>query len=208
MFQENFYIINSNFSQSSGFAEKRNYGNHEGVDYTSKEFKKQNIYNLFTGQVSNFGQAQMPGNYVILRHNFKFIRGEDDYFYTAYKHLSKIDILVNFRHEANLKNNIINPGEIIGKMGNTGYSLTRDKNKWRELTDIEKSDPLETRGVHLHLETFQFTSNNRMTPLLQKFINSGWVKENDRNCYFYDFGKLFINPDLLMSYARLLLVGE
>ena len=207
MYQENYYKTKPNFSISSDFSSDRNNGRHEGIDYVSKLAKKQSIYNLFAGQVVHFGKSELSGNYVILKHNFKFIRGIDDYFFTAYRHLSEIDILVNFRHSATLRNNMIGPGEIIGKMGNTGNSLTFEKKKWRKLTDEEKENTKEKKGVHLHFEIFQFTSEYRnMTPLLQDLISRGLVIENDAFFYFIRQGCLYLRPDILDVYASILLL--
>ena len=76
---------------------------HKGIDLAALEGEY--VVSAWPGKISETGLDKIYGNYIIIEH------AED--FYTRYCHLSKICIN---------ENEFVNAGEIIGKVGNTGYS--------------------------------------------------------------------------------------
>lgn len=214
MFKENYYETIKNFIKKSDFGEPRDYGystSHAGDDYVSRRFKKQNIYILIDGVVVNFGQSEYAGNFVKLKHNFKFIDGVDDFFFSEYKHLDFILPIVQ-------KNAFLSAGSEIGNMGNTGYSKTFDislypkthnrDDCWRLLTDDEKNDPLCNRAVHTHIEFSQDELQNsslRDTRLIDELYKLNLIKNYSPDEYFFRKGIIYINPKIIMNYAKLLL---
>ena len=198
MFEENYYETISDFIKKSDFGEPRDYGYatfHAGDDYTSRRFKKQDVYNLIDGVCFKKGKAEFAGNYIILRHNFKHIGGIDENIFSCYKHLDSIAKFIK-------RNRLILHGYELGRMGNTGYCKTLENKTWRLLTVEEKSDPECVRGVHAHIEFYQ---KEKISLLRRELTNLGLIKNHTPDEYFSRKGKTYINPKIIIDYARLLL---
>lgn len=199
MFKENYYKTMPQFKISHPFLEERDYGLHAGIDYVSSLYKKQYIYNLFDGQFVAYDKGRDAGNYIIIRHNPKFINGCDTIFYSRYKHLYLIDSLI----KSYKKYDFIPAGIILGNMGNTGYCLTKipfTKNTWRKLTDKEINNPKEKKGVHLDLSFYQKRGDSY---ILKKELKSKLKAKEGVDCFF-QWNKLFINPDIIIKYFMML----
>jgi hypothetical protein len=170
----------------------------------SKKHKQQNIYNLLAGQaMAPRYDDKYAGRAVVIKHNLKFINGPDDELFSCYKHLDAINYIIKQRYLYKPQYNIIEPGEVIGRMGNTGYCLTKENRKWRELTKKEKKDKKCTLGVHTHIEFYQNTLDDRITPLIQELLNNNRIKKEPQY-YFFRHNRLYINPDIIISYVKLL----
>jgi murein DD-endopeptidase MepM/ murein hydrolase activator NlpD len=208
MFNENYYKKNKAFKLTSRFGSSRKYGElrtyHAGVDYISNKAKKQVIYNLLTGQVVGFGSHQYAGKSITLRHNLKFIGGVDDELFTCYKHLDTIKDQISVKYNSDSHYNIVEPGEEIGTMGNTGYCMTKENDEWRLLTPKEKKDIKCKKGVHIHFEFYQNSIDGRITPLVQELLIMELIK-NEPQYYFHRHNRLYINPDIIMSYVKFLI---
>jgi murein DD-endopeptidase MepM/ murein hydrolase activator NlpD len=207
MFKENYYKKINTFKISSDFGDLRKYGKHRGKDYTSNLFKKQDVYNLIAGNVYEFGgtdkfhpEDRFAGKFVKIRHNLKYMNGVDCVFFSMYKHLSKINNSVIRNARQKLKKNLIHPGEILGKMGNTGYSKTREGEEWRFVTDMEKQNFECKKGVHLHLEFYTYG-----TKLLNELRQLKHLIDFDVYDFVIKNGKYYINPDSIIKYCEYLL---
>ncbi len=205
MIKEDFYRDLQIFTKTSEFAEIRKYSYgrylHSGDDFISDEGKNQNIYNLIDGVFFSSGTGRDYGNFIIIKHNPKFIRGGiDDIFFSLYCHLDLVDYT-----KKKVINNFIGSGSIIGKMGNTGncYTLNQMTNKYRPVTEKEAIDPKCNKGVHLHQGFYQSCEINKETKLLKELKKLKLVADNPYN-YFYQWGKLFYNPKKIMTYFKLL----
>lgn len=176
MYEKNYY---ADYPITSHFAEDRTYmyktgKYHEGIDYGSQKLTKTNIYNLINGLVYDYGYDSLYGYYVKIGHNPSFVGGADETFFFQYCHLEYIE---NFVQEKNFIKN----GTLFAKMGNTGNS----------------------KGIHLHLMTFQFAEENKETKLLQDIIKITGCKHRVDN-YFWQWGKIFYNPILIQDYFKIL----
>ena len=96
---------------------------HSGIDIAAAEGSF--VYPSWPGKIIETGYDDIYGNYIIIRHSKDF--------FTKYCHLSKITA-----HE----NEFINIDEIIGKVGNTGYS-TGSHLHLEVIIEGRKIDPLE-----------------------------------------------------------------
>ena len=205
MFQENYFLAIKNFYFTSMFGDPRTYGTldtfHAGQDLASCLGKNQDIHNIIAGQVFNYGKDKYAGRNITIQHNLKFIGGPNDRFFSCYKHLYSIEKKVKATSQKNSENNFIPPGEIIGKMGNSGYCMTKSKitKKWRLLTQAEKSDPKCKLGVHVHWELYQITRDGMTTPLIQELTREGFV-QNEPFYYFFRNDHLYINPNVILNY--------
>jgi murein DD-endopeptidase MepM/ murein hydrolase activator NlpD len=95
---------------------------HRGVDFIGKTGDP--IKAAMKGTVQHIDNDRNLGNFIILKH--------DDGYQTLYAHLSAFNVKVG---------ETVKQGDIIGKIGNTGYST----------------------GPHLHMEAFR--NGNRIDPL-------------------------------------------
>lgn len=169
---------------------KHDYIQHAGVDLTpNPDAKDLNAYSIFDGKIvkiiKNGEEDHGLGNSVIIEFDNKLCDFEKDLckkfnkIYALYAHLESIN--------PDLKENLfIKKGEIIGKVGATGYGC----NYWRIGDDgCNKTSPLDT---HLHLEI-------KTSPVLESPLPAScFVNGSYKNCYGYtpdnpeNYG--YINP--------------
>ena len=138
------------------------------------------VYAINDGKVSkiqiNDGTDHGLGNAVILEHQISGV-----WVYSLYAHLSKINPLIK-------EGDIINKGEIIGEVGNSGFGC---QNYWRVGSDgCESQAP---RDIHLHFEI-------KKAPVLEN-SEGGKAYEDKMNepkrfCYGY-------TPDYPQKYGYL-----
>jgi murein DD-endopeptidase MepM/ murein hydrolase activator NlpD len=200
MFKENYYEEIKDFHVTNSFATIMDNYRHAGKDFNSIYGKKQDIYNLFDGVITFSGKGRDPGNHVIMHHNAKYIGGPDEAFYVSYYHLFKTE------------NNFLIPGEfnpageIIGKMGNSGYCKTFDTHlgKWRFINEKELNDINSLAGVHLHLQIHQPAKTGEKTKIISNMIEKKIIIEDFNNHYFYQWGNVYINPDKMIEYVKYL----
>ncbi len=142
------------------------YLQHAGVDLApNPDAKDLNVYNIYDGKVAkivrNGKDDHGLGNVVIVEHNIN-----DKDIYSLYAHLSEIN--------QNLKEgDFIKKGEIIGKVGATGYGC----NYWRIGEDgCDKNSRLD---IHLHFEI-------KEKPVLESPKKAKcFFKKSFMNCYGY-----------------------
>lgn len=167
-------------------------GKHEGVDYSSSINKKQLIYNETRGVIEDIGYLKNSyGNRVLVKTNIsKFGKMfENDNVFFLYGHLDKVDSKIKV-------GKIIERGEVIGNMGNSGYCLTRLDSKgnfintYRRVTEVESLDENFIGGVHLHLSVFFFSSD-----LSKRLL----ILIKDKDNIIFQFGKYWINPIVFLE---------
>lgn len=185
--QNDFYIrqrFNNPFRTSWLFSGdlknlRYDYIQHAGIDLSPKSLLKDlNVYNIYDGQIVKIvlnGQGDHGlGNTVIIKH---FI-GEEE-IYSLYGHLQSVN--------KDLKEgDVIKAGQVIGKVGATGYGC----NYWR-IGD----DGCEAKGkldIHLHWEI-------KTKPVLESPKEAKcFLNNRENNCYGYvpenptDYG--YFNP--------------
>lgn len=187
MFNINYY---KNYRVTSPFADDRSQmysiyglkdGKHEGIDFVGDH----NLFNLFDGVISSIctigdDPKHFPyGKFVKIYSNPKFAGGVDDIFYSQYCHLDSVD-------NSLVKGYFIKEGSKIGVMGNTGHSF----------------------GTHLHFMTYQ---DQIPVGFKTKLLNDILVKLNlqlKNDIAFWQFGKLFYNPNTIMDYLTKLQSGK
>ena len=100
------YVITSDFGYRVDIDLGIN-GFHKGIDISGTGFGSP-IYAAQTGTVVSVGYNSTEGNYIHIRHNEEYV--------TKYMHLT--------RHADGIAvNTIVGKGQVIGYMGNTGYSF-------------------------------------------------------------------------------------
>ena len=127
MFEKNYYETMAAFIKKSDFGEPRDYGYatfHAGDDYTSRRFKKQDVYNLIAGVGLKKRKAKFAGNYVILRHNFKHIGGVDEDFFSCYKHLDSIAKFIKKLEDSEMFDNIELSSSSLDDEGKADFKIT------------------------------------------------------------------------------------
>ena len=168
---EEFYIrqrFNNPIRNRWTFSKNRkiDYIQHSGIDLAPySDSKDLNVYNIYDGKISrivkNGEDDHGLGNTVIIEHNFN-----DRKIYSLYAHLSEIN--------KNLKEGeFIKKGEIIGKVGATGYGC----NYWRIGEDgCDKKSALD---IHLHFEI-------KTKPVLESPIDANcFIYKRETKCYGY-----------------------
>lgn len=208
MFKENYFETEKDFfffNNSQKFGSPRVYNNkntfHGGFDRNSLLYKKQPIWNILRGKINEIRNIDnsVHGKFVIVECNFEDIGGINDRFFVFYKHLS--NVILNEK-----KNDYIAAGQVIGFMGNSGYSKTFDKIKgeWRFVNQQEKDDPDCMRAVHVHTECQQkVPKNGHETKLLKELKRVELIKDDSSTNYFYRNKRLYINPNIIMQYAKI-----
>jgi murein DD-endopeptidase MepM/ murein hydrolase activator NlpD len=168
------------------------YIQHAGVDLApNPDAKDLNVYNIYDGKVvkivKNGEDDHGLGNVVIMQINADLTQTNADNLntiYALYAHLSEINPKLK-------EGDFIKKGEIIGKVGATGYGC----NYWRVGEDgCDKNSKLD---VHLHFEIKEKPVLESPEPV-KCFLNGSW-----KNCYGYvphnptDYG--YIDPLKFLS---------
>lgn len=186
------------WEKTSQFAEIREaFGKrylHSGEDYITELGKKQEIKCIFDGLFYT-GTDRNYGNYVIGRHNPKFINGIDEDIISQYCHMSFFKPLE--------KNKFLRAGSIVGNMGNSGNCFTYENGEYRPITEKERIDINCKKGVHLHFGIYQNASRGEKTKILNEILKIGYVKERQEKHdikYFWQWGKLFFKPEIIFQY--------
>jgi murein DD-endopeptidase MepM/ murein hydrolase activator NlpD len=175
MFDKNYYDkypITSNFAvdRSDMYKKYCDNGKHEGIDYGSKRKTLLNIVNLINGVVVSRNNNGPYGKTVRLMHNTKYVNGKEYRFYSAYCHLKEID--------DDITKGFCASGTLLGIMGKTGNSF----------------------GIHLHLMFYQErVKPGHQTRFLKDILKVLDLKLTDEVA-FWQFGKLFFNPTVIMQY--------
>lgn len=186
MFEKNYLSENAKV-KGNGFGVPRfnwpaPYGKdkrHEGIDYSGMNFTKLNIYNLIDGVISHIDVIKDDpvnhpyGMYVQIAHDPKFIGGPDETIYSKYCHLESIDD--NIYNGKFVKN-----GDFIGIMGHSGHCIPANKD-----------------GTHLHFMFFQ--PGEKQTKILNDILDKLGI-EFTPEVAFFQWGKLFINPEIIIKY--------
>ena len=177
MFKKNYYVPNKitcYFGENREYMKIKNYKYHEGIDFSGMNNTLLIIWNLFSGVILREAYNNIYGNFIELKHNPKYIGGQDEIFLSRYAHLNKF--------EKGLSNHLIEYGTKLGIMGNTGNSF----------------------GIHLHLDIRQKNvKEGKKTNLLldmQEKLNF----KDDEYCFNWQFGNLYINPLLMIQYFEYL----
>lgn len=192
MYKGNYY---KDMYVSSGFAEDRGAYLHSGIDGVSK--KGTEIKILFDGILEPMSLFLSYGIYRVCKTNPKYVGGVNEVFFHSYCHLYEA-----YPYRYNL---FLPAGTVIGTMGNSGKCYTRDINGWRLLTIEEKNDAHYQAGTHLHFSCFQFAKSGQVTKLLKDLKYKKLIKNyNPGNTHFWQWGKLFIAPRIMMSYFKIL----
>ncbi len=159
------------------FSEDRriDYIQHAGIDLAPYPFAKNlNVYNIYHGKVAeivkNGEEDHGMGNVVIVEHKIK-----EENIYSLYAHLSEINPKLK-------KGDFIKKGEVIGKVGATGYGC----NYWRIGEDgCDKKSPLD---IHLHFEI-------KTKPTLESPVEAScFIYNKETKCYGY-------TPDYPQNYG-------
>lgn len=175
MYNKNYYShypITSNFAvdRSDMYKKYCKNGKHEGVDYGSKGKTLLDIINLIDGVVVLRNNSGPYGKTVRIMHNTKYINKKDFRFFSAYCHLKEID--------DNITKGFCSAGTYLGAMGKTGNSF----------------------GIHLHLMIYQDRIEpGKITRLLKDILKVLDLELSD-SIAFWQFGKLFFNPDIVIKY--------
>ena len=146
---------------------------HTGIDLSGDS----SIKNCFHGTVRRVEMNHVYyGNFVETIFNLKYYGDfQDQLVYIRYKHLEKINPSVSVGF-------LINVGDPIGRMGNTGKS----------------------KGKHLHLEVVQRNvKHGRRTVLMENIISVLGIPESGLNEVFvWQWGNVYINPLTLINYVK------
>jgi murein DD-endopeptidase MepM/ murein hydrolase activator NlpD len=187
-----------NYSISSKYGTKREYGLHEGDDFISTLGKKAPIINMYDGILHNtFFSERSSGNTINMMTNPKFFNGVDVGVFIDYCHLDRFsDVIIETSKKQGSINRLVKQGTEIGKMGNTGYCMTFENGRWRRITGEEQSDPNFTRGVHLHYQV-RVQKESDAIKLKEDIINKGCRCEI---YYFKQWNQYYFNPSIFEEY--------